>query len=293
MLRRSICALFGYLKIQSTGARPPCATADDIDTSRKRGECTSVFRGLCLPMASCCQLEEAGTSVRRRFWGSSQNNPTGLHLLRGVPTAEHNSSSKNNHWPPKVPSLQLHDAIASSYYGGSGKPSPSAILDDQSVLSEGDCCFRPSLDRKLICSHGQLAIPDASEVLDNVFTVIVPQVDAMSEIRPAVHDLFKSSSISNAACVQSWARSSRRYGPMSRPGPRLPPHRRRPNASSAASRSTWSRAKWQAGAEKRSRNAFGSMPKVGCLIPSIVSYLRAMPMPPKPKKNLERDRLLE
>jgi hypothetical protein len=115
----------------------------------------------------------------------------------------------------------------------------------------------------------------------------------MSEIRPAVHDLFKSSSISNAACVQSWARSSRRYGPMSRPGPRLPPHRRRPNASSAASRSTWSRAKWQAGAEKRSRNAFGSMPKVGCLIPSIVSYLRAMPMPPKPKKNLERDRLLE
>src|SRR3954451_23621654 len=81
-----------------------------------------------------------------------------------------------------------------------------AVLDDPSTLPKGDCCLRPSLDRKLICSHGQLAIVDAGQLLDDRLTVIVPHVDAMSEIRPAVHDLFKSSSISNAACVQSWAR---------------------------------------------------------------------------------------
>ena len=69
-------------------------------------------------------------------------------------------------------------------------------------------------------------------------------------------------------------------------------HRRR-NASSVASPSIWIRAKWQAAAEKQSRNAFGSMPKVGCLIPGIVSYLRAMPTPRKATKNVGRDRPLE
>jgi hypothetical protein len=61
-----------------------------------------------------------------------------------------------------------------------------AVLDDPSTLPKGDCRLRPSLDRKLICSHGQLAIVDAGQLLDDRLTVIVPHVDAMSEIRPAV-----------------------------------------------------------------------------------------------------------
>jgi hypothetical protein len=36
-----------------------------------RSKGTSIFqKGLCLPMAPDCQLEEAETSVRRRFLGS-------------------------------------------------------------------------------------------------------------------------------------------------------------------------------------------------------------------------------
>jgi hypothetical protein len=35
------------------------------------------------------------------------------------------------------------------------------------------------------------------------------------------------------------------------------------------------------------------MPKVGCLIPGIVSYLRAMPTPRKATKNGGHDRPLE
>jgi membrane peptidoglycan carboxypeptidase len=72
-----------------------------------------------------------------------------------------------------------------------------------------------------------------------------------------------------ASPFRSSSRSSRRCGPMSRQKPRLPRHRRKPNASSAASRSTWSRAKCKAAAEKRFRNASGWMLKAGSSIRSI------------------------
>ena len=47
------------------------------------------------------------------------------------------------------------------------------------------------------------------------------------------------------------------------------------------------------GRGKQSRNAFASMLKVGCLIPGIVSYRRAMPTPRKATKNVGRNHLLE
>jgi len=43
----------------------------------------STFRVLCLPVASCCQLGGAETSVRRRFLGSSQSKPLAcLYLIK-------------------------------------------------------------------------------------------------------------------------------------------------------------------------------------------------------------------
>ena len=69
-------------------------------------------------------------------------------------------------------------------------------------------------------------------------------------------------------------------------------HRLRPNASSHAKQSTSTLARPRM-VESPSGSACGSMPKVGCLIPNIVSCLAAMPMPRKTIKNVGRDRLLE
>ena len=41
----------------------------------RESELKSRLRVLCLPVASCCQLGKAETSVRRRFLGSLQSKP--------------------------------------------------------------------------------------------------------------------------------------------------------------------------------------------------------------------------
>jgi hypothetical protein len=64
---------------------------------------------------------------------------------------------------------------------------PPAVMDYAGTLAQGDDCFRPPLHGRSIGCYRNLEILDAGKIVDNDFPGVVPQVDAVVEMRSGFH----------------------------------------------------------------------------------------------------------